>query len=153
MKKSILITSVVIVLVIVGILAFSLLGKQSPTQSNNNIYGTPNTNTPTVTNAGNTNTPTTNPPANNQAQAAASQNVQIKGFDFSPSTITIKKGDTITWTNADSASHTITSDSGSELSSSTLSNGAKYSHTFNTAGTFSYHCSFHPSMKATVIVQ
>ncbi|MEK6917789.1 MAG: plastocyanin/azurin family copper-binding protein [Nanoarchaeota archaeon] len=53
----------------------------------------------------------------------------------------------------DSAPHTVTSDSGSELNSGTISNGGVYSHTFNTAGTYKYHCAFHTSMKATVIVQ
>lgn len=91
------------------------------------------------------NNPTT--PSNTQ-----SNEISIKGFAFSPSTISIKVGDTLTWTNQDSTSHTVTSDSGSELSSATLSQGQTYSHTFNTAGTYSYHCTFHSGMKAKVIV-
>jgi len=91
------------------------------------------------------NNPTT--PLNTQ-----SNEISIKGFAFSPSTISIKVGDTLTWTNQDSTSHTVTSDSGSELSSATLSQGQTYSHTFNTAGTYSYHCTFHSGMKAKVIV-
>jgi len=67
--------------------------------------------------------------------------------------LTIKEGDTVVWTNMDSMSHTIKSDSGSELSSNSLSNGQTYSHTFNSVGTFNYHCSIHPSMKAKIIVQ
>jgi len=39
-----------------------------------------------------------------------------------------------------------------ELSSGTLNNGGVYPHTFNTAGTFPYHCNFHTSMHASVIV-
>jgi len=83
----------------------------------------------------------------------AGNSVEIKNFAFVPSEITIKSGETIVWTNKDSTSHTITSDSGSEISSPSLSNGQTYSHTFNSAGAFDYHCSIHPSMKGKVIVE
>jgi len=84
-----------------------------------------------------------------QAQTAA---VTIQNSAFSPTTLTVKVGTTVTWTNADLASHTVTSDSGSELSSGNIGNGQSYSHTFNTVGTFHYHCSIHTSMTATVVV-
>jgi plastocyanin len=44
------------------------------------------------------------------------------------------------------------SPTGKELSSSALSSGQTYSHTFNAAGVFHYHCGVHPSMKATITV-
>jgi plastocyanin len=87
----------------------------------------------------------TNPPAG--------KNIEISNFAFSPSTLNVHVGDTVTWTNMDSVSHTITSDSGSELSSSPFGNGNTFSHTFATAGTFHYHCSIHTMMKGEVIVQ
>jgi plastocyanin len=108
--------------------------------------------------------PATNPPAGgNQgtgnpsggtpaASTPQTYNVAISGFAFSPSTLPIKAGDSVIWTNMDSVSHTIVSDSGNELGSSALSSGATYSHTFNTAGTFAYHCSVHPSMKGQIAV-
>lgn len=79
--------------------------------------------------------------------------VEISGFSFQPATLTIKKGDTVKWTNQDSASHTVTSDSGSELDSELLSNEQSYSHTFDEAGTFDYHCAPHSYMKAKIIVE
>ena len=79
--------------------------------------------------------------------------ITIQGFAFSPSALTISAGDTVKWTNLDSASHTITSDSGSELASPSFGNGQTYSHTFNTTGTFSYHCSIHSTMKGKIIVE
>ena len=82
-----------------------------------------------------------------------SYDVEIKSYSFSPLTITIKSGDSITWTNLDSAPHTVTSDSGSELDSESFSNGNSYSHTFTTAGTYEYYCNIHTSMKGTVIVE
>ena len=91
-------------------------------------------------------------PSQNNSQSGA-YNVAIKDFAFSPSEITIKKGKTVTWMNGDSAPHTVVSDSGSEINSPSLSNGQTYSHTFNSAGTYAYHCSIHPGMKARIIVE
>ncbi len=78
--------------------------------------------------------------------------VSISGFAFNPATITIKVGQTVTWTNQDTAAHNIVADDNS-WSSPSIAQGASYSHTFTTTGTFPYHCSIHPFMKATVIVQ
>lgn len=89
----------------------------------------------------------------NISEGAQSYNIELKNFAFNPSTLTIKVGDIVTWTNMDSVSHTITSDSGTELSSQTFSNGESYSHTFNIAGTYTYHCTPHPNMKGTIIVE
>ena len=80
-------------------------------------------------------------------------NISTQNFAFSPSTLTIKQGDTVKWTNKDSSSHTITSDSGTELSSPNFGRDGIYSHTFNTAGTFAYHCAIHSNMKGTIIVE
>ena len=79
--------------------------------------------------------------------------MDIKNFAFSQPAMTINKGDTITWTNKDSAPHTVTSDAGNELGSGNLAQRQSYSHTFSRAGTFSYHCAVHPSMTATVVVK
>ncbi len=71
---------------------------------------------------------------------------------YSPSNITVKKGTTVTWTNQDTIKHNVMSDSGSTLSSPYLAKGESWSYTFNTVGTFSYHCVPHPWMKGTVTV-
>lgn len=86
-------------------------------------------------------------------EESAATTVTIKDFAYSPTTLTIKKGTTVTWTNQDSTAHTVTSDSGGELDSDTLDQGESFLHTFNTVGTFDYHCAPHPQMKATVIVE
>lgn len=72
---------------------------------------------------------------------------------FVPSTITVVIGvnNTVTWTNNDYTIHTVTSDSGL-FNSGLLNNGNVWSYTFNTAGTYSYHCAIHPFMNGTVIV-
>jgi len=80
-------------------------------------------------------------------------NINIQNFAYSNTALTIKQRDIITWTNKDSARHTVTSDSGSELDSELLDKEESYSHTFNTAGTYNYHCTPHPYMKGKVIVE
>jgi plastocyanin len=77
--------------------------------------------------------------------------VWIQSMAFSPSVITIAAGATITWTNKDAVAHTVTSDNGL-FDSSTISGGGTYSHMFATPGTYLYHCAFHLSMTAKVIV-
>lgn len=83
----------------------------------------------------------------------STHDVFIQNIAFNPGSLTIKAGDTIIWTNMDNVAHTVTSDSGTELHSGTLSTGDTYSHIFTKAGTYTYHCSIHTMMKGTVIVQ
>ncbi len=78
-------------------------------------------------------------------------NVSISGFSFQPQTINVTAGTTVTWTNLDSVTHTVTSDTGL-FDSGSLSTGQTFSRTFNTAGSYDYHCSIHPSMTGSVIV-
>ena len=78
--------------------------------------------------------------------------VTVSAFAFSPDTLTVKVGTTVTWTNKDSVPHTISGDDG-KWGSSSMGQNAAYQYTFNTAGAFPYYCAIHPSMKGTVIVQ
>jgi plastocyanin len=77
--------------------------------------------------------------------------VTISNFAFAPTTITVHKGTTVTWTNEDSVAHTVTGDNGGP-SSGDLGQGVTYSYTFNTVGSFPYHCAIHTYMKGTVVV-
>ncbi len=81
--------------------------------------------------------------------------VTIQGFAFSPNSVTINVGDTVRWTNNDGATHTATSDPGAPVAFNTgnLTTGQQGSITFNTPGTYNYHCAIHSSMMATLIVQ
>jgi plastocyanin len=81
---------------------------------------------------------------------AATHRVTIANFAFSPSSLTVSRGTTVTWTNNDSAPHDVR---GGPLHSPTLNHGASYSYTFKSAGRFSYICTFHPSMHGTVTVR
>jgi plastocyanin len=77
--------------------------------------------------------------------------VKIQGYAFSPSTITVKAGTTVKWTNYDDVAHTVTSDEGLFDSGSINKNGS-FSQTFDSTGTFDYHCTPHPTMTASVVV-
>ena len=83
--------------------------------------------------------------------------VWILGSAYSPSTITVSAGTTVTWTNFDSMDHTVTSntglfDSGTMKAGISNSAGGTFSFTFSSAGTYPYYCTFHRTMTATVVV-
>lgn len=76
--------------------------------------------------------------------------VSINNYRFAPDNVNIYKGETVQWNNRDSVAHDVTFD---KFNSTTLKKFAIYSHTFNEAGTFEYHCSLHPTMKGTITVK
>jgi plastocyanin len=78
--------------------------------------------------------------------------VVMKDIAFDPVSVTISAGETVTWTNEDSVTHTAVGDNG-EFESGDMANGDTFSFTFDQAGTYPYHCSIHPSMTGTVVVQ
>ena len=86
------------------------------------------------------------------AAVPATAAVSIKDFAFKPSTVTVKVGQSVTWTHDDSVPHTVTSDA-ADWDSGNLSKGKTFGHTFEKAGTFTYHCAIHSTMKGTVVVQ
>jgi len=71
---------------------------------------------------------------------------------FVPSELDVVAGTAVTWTNTDSVAHTSTSDAPG-WNSGTIAPGRQFSTVFQTAGTFSYHCSIHPGMVGTVVVR
>ena len=84
-------------------------------------------------------------------RVAGDPGVTIADFNFTPGTITVHAGDTITWTNDGPSSHTATARDGS-FDTGTLRKGASGSHTFTQAGSFSYLCKIHPFMHGTIVV-
>ena len=77
--------------------------------------------------------------------------VFIQDMAFNPSTITIAAGTAIKWTNKDLDTHTVTSDAGL-FESGSITTGTTFSFTFTSVGTYPYHCTPHPTMTATVVV-
>jgi plastocyanin len=83
---------------------------------------------------------------------AQSASVDINSFKYMPVTIAVKKGGHVRWTNSDAAAHTATADDRS-FDTQTIDRGKSRMVTFTSAGSFPYHCDFHPFMKATVVVR
>ena len=88
-----------------------------------------------------------------RAQAASTVSVEISNFSFQPASVTIQVGDTVTWTNLDSAAHTATDTGSGSLFDGVMNQGESFSYTFTQPGTFDYVCTFHPQMTGTVVVQ
>ncbi len=82
---------------------------------------------------------------------AATHAVTIADFAFSPPMLTITAGDTVTWTNEDAVAHTATSTAGA-FDSGDLAQGASFSFTFTTPGTYTYLCTPHPDMTGQIVV-
>ncbi len=82
---------------------------------------------------------------------AADQSVVMQNFAFSPGSVSVEVGDTVTWENMDEAPHTATADDGF-FDTGSLDTGDTGEVTFDTAGDFSYFCEIHPDMTGTVTV-
>jgi len=76
---------------------------------------------------------------------------------FNPSSVSIMKGDTVVWSNDDSAAHTVTSGSPADgpsgmFDSSLLIGGKSFEHTFDSSGSVDYFCMVHPWMTGSIQV-
>ena len=78
--------------------------------------------------------------------------VNIVDFAFDPAGVEVPVGATVTWTNLDRATHTVTQN-GALLDSPDLRTGDTFAVTYEEAGTYEYFCKFHPAMHATITVE
>ena len=83
---------------------------------------------------------------------AGGAQVSLESFQVKPETTTIKLGQSVTFTNKDSADHQMVGDNG-EFDTGMMGKDATYTFTPAAAGTITYHCSIHPSMKGTITVE
>lgn len=84
---------------------------------------------------------------------AAGHHVEMENYAFSPRSLTVQRGDSVTWMNHDEAPHDAKTTSGpASFHSPMLEQGGSWTHTFNSAGTYSYYCTVHPDMKASIVV-
>lgn len=75
--------------------------------------------------------------------------VTVKNLAFSPETVRVKVGETVTWVNADDRDHTV---NGPGMKSGNIKPGKSWSTSFSKPGSFSYGCQYHPRMRGTVVV-
>lgn len=85
------------------------------------------------------------------AGGPAPTTVAVADLQFAPASVKVAVGSTVSWEFGDAMAHTATSDQGF-WDSGTQTSGDTYTHTFRSAGTFAYRCTFHPSMRGKVRV-
>jgi len=90
--------------------------------------------------------------AQNAPQAAAGA-ISIDNFTFTPQTLTVKAGTTVTWTNRDDIPHGIAAENNAFAKSKALDTDDSYAFTFTTPGTYKYFCYVHPHMTGTIVVE
>jgi plastocyanin len=87
---------------------------------------------------------------------AADKTVDMKNIQFVPKAVTISKGQTIEWKNADSVTHNVTEQKGpggKKFASPNVNGGQTFKHTFAKPGTYDYVCTIHPNQAGTVTVR
>ena len=94
------------------------------------------------------------------ASAAASRpkvrTVAIRAFQYQPATVTVQVGDTLAWTNDDLVPHTATATKGTtgkRFDSGSIDAKAGWRYVAKQKGSYAYVCSFHPTMKGTLVVR
>jgi plastocyanin len=78
--------------------------------------------------------------------------IDIEDFEFKPSNVSVPLNATVTWNNHDNAPHDATDDS-NEWETERMDDDENASLTFDTPGTYDYHCSIHPYMKGRLTVR
>lgn len=94
------------------------------------------------------------PPAAQAPEPSDKYRVVIYEWKFTPLTLVVPVGTTVTWVNRDITTHNVTGIAASEpFNSGRLPHQATFSHTFKTTGEFLYLCVPHPGMQGTIVVQ
>lgn len=83
--------------------------------------------------------------------APAKHAVTIEGVKYDPPTVTVKRGDSVTWTNKDPYPHTVTAPGA--FDSKEIGADRKWTYVARKAGRYDYICTLHPNMKGTLVVQ
>jgi len=85
------------------------------------------------------------------AVSAATRDVEIADFAFTPFEITVNPGDEVVWTNQGPSQHTVTDDDHFRFNSGFIDRGLKFRHVFQTPGRFPYHCDIH-GLQGVIVV-
>jgi aldose sugar dehydrogenase len=135
---------------------FRILPSSASTTTNNNTAPFANTNNDQKRNQSENNDQTVSQNANSIPAVIVGLNGDKS---YSPNPITIEEGQTITWYNGDTISHTVTSgqdndnDAGEDFDSNAIIPNQYFSFTFDDSGEYQYYCIYHPSMVGEVIVE
>jgi plastocyanin len=98
--------------------------------------------------------PPTSTSSSSSANGASSAVVSVKNLAFTPASVTIPVSGVVVWRFEDGGvPHTVTADANSFGSAPNGLISGTFQHAFEKAGTYDYHCDFHPTMKGTVTVR
>lgn len=89
--------------------------------------------------------------ADTSAGKAATHRVVIDGLKYEPETLTVRRGDTIVWTNKDPFPHTVTAPG--KFDSHDIAANGSWKYVARTAGEYAYICTLHPNMKGALKVE
>jgi plastocyanin len=78
--------------------------------------------------------------------------ISMKDIQFSPKSLTVKVGQTVTWVNDDSVDHNVTANDGKTFKSSNFGHGGTFKWKATKAGTVAYNCTIHSGMTGTLTV-
>lgn len=82
----------------------------------------------------------------------AESSVVIENYAYTPQSVTVKAGTKLVFTNNDAVGHTATADDGT-FDTGVIQPGQTEEVTLNTPGTYTYHCTLHPNMTGTIVVE
>jgi len=87
----------------------------------------------------------TSPGGNGNPASGNSISISLQSLAYSPQFDTVAVGSTVTWTNKDAVTHTVTADASTQFNSGDMTPSQTFSQTFTAAGTYPYHCKYHGS--------
>ena len=89
------------------------------------------------------------------APQASTGAISIDNFTFTPQTLTVKAGTTVTWTNSDDIPHTVTKEGGPGpvFDSGDLAAGDTFEQTFDAKGKIDYVCTIHAGQEGSITVE
>jgi plastocyanin len=93
------------------------------------------------------------PVATAPVEAGGTVEISMKDFQFDPTTVTAKVGQTVKWTNDDTADHNVVATKGEDFKSKNFGKGGTYEYKLDKAGTIDYVCTLHSNMKASITVE
>ena len=76
----------------------------------------------------------------------------INTSSFSPASLAVRAGSSITFVNRDNTAHSIRTDDSTTINSNNIAPGSFYTFKKDTSGVFNYHCGLHPSVQGTFIL-
>jgi plastocyanin len=84
--------------------------------------------------------------------AAATTIKQVPGQKFDPAAASVKVSAVVEWVNTDQIPHNVTFDGHDDVTNGNMNGGDKFDVVFTVAGTYKYHCTYHPGMDGTLTV-